>query len=310
LLLSAQSSSFEGRVRIRQPVLSPPATQAPAPQVSQNAAPTSLDLGDGPQGKLLLMYLIAESMLGKKINLLHIPGSRSAAAVTPPNHGQGSASIARARTTQVEIDGQQTRFRAQGQVDTADGRHIQFTASLSLSREFVGVSASEGTPNAQDPLVLNFDGKGVQLKSGQTTPFDLNGDGQTEPIPVLAPGSGILFDDKNGDGIANNGTELFGPQSGDGFADLAQLDTDSNGWIDSGDPVFGELRVWFQSGAGPGKSYTLSDLGVGAISVANVATPFDLRTPGNALLGQIRSTGIYLREDGEAGTVSHVDLSV
>jgi hypothetical protein len=129
-------------------------------------------------------------------------------------------------------------------------------------------------------------------------------------VPVVARGSGILFADRNGDGAANGGTELFGPQSGDGFGELAQQDADGNAWIDEGDPVFGELRVWFQDGAGPGAVYNLTDLGIGAISTSSVETPFDLRTEENVLLGQIRRSGVYLQQDGQAGIISHVDLSI
>jgi hypothetical protein len=35
-----------------------------------------------------------------------------------------------------------------------------------------------------------------------------------------------------------NGAELFGARSGDGFAELAALDGDGNGWIDEGDAAW------------------------------------------------------------------------
>ena len=134
-----------------------------------------------------------------------------------------------------------------GSVETADGKRIDFQTDLTMSRRFVEVVTGNGAPaGKQDPLVLNFDGKGVRRLRDRFG-FDLNGDDQSEPAPQVAPG-GILFADRNGDGAANDGTELFGPRSGDGFGELAQQDTDENGWIDQGDPVLGELRVWFQDG--------------------------------------------------------------
>lgn len=42
----------------------------------------------------------------------------------------------------------------------------------------------------------------------------------------------VLSLDQNGNGEIDNGTELFGTKSGDGFADLARYDLDYNGWID------------------------------------------------------------------------------
>ena len=39
-------------------------------------------------------------------------------------------------------------------------------------------------------------------------------------------------------------------------------------------------------------------------------TLFDLKDSNNALLGQIRSSSVYLTDDGKAGTVQQVDLTV
>ncbi len=36
----------------------------------------------------------------------------------------------------------------------------------------------------------------------------------------------------------NDGSELFGTSSGDGFKDLATYDEDENGWIDENDSIF------------------------------------------------------------------------
>lgn len=74
--------------------------------------------------------------------------------------------------------------------------------------------------------------------------FDLDCDGKEEEISSLGKGSGFLALDKNGDGIINDGTELFGTKSGDGFADLAEYDEDGNGWIDEDDGIFSQLRIW------------------------------------------------------------------
>ncbi len=244
-------------------------------------------------------------MLGKKIHLMPGPGQGAPAAAAVAQQ----APQPEVRSVEVRVEGEQVRFQAQGSVTTADGRQIEFRSDLALSRQFVEVVAgAAATPsgNKQDPLVLNFDGRGVRLLADRAS-FDLNSDGQAEQVPLVATGSGVLFLDRNGDGVATNGSELFGPRTGDGFGELAQADSDANGWIDEADPVYGELRVWFQDG-GAGRVYGLAELGVGAISTASVATQFDLRTSGNALLGQIRASGVYLRENGQAGVISHVDL--
>lgn len=305
LQLAAESFLSREQVRIR--LASPPATPARTPvgQASVQATP-SFDFGDEADGRLLLMRLVVEKMLGSKVHLFHVSGKGGAGAGEEP---KGNAPAAQVRTIQVRAEAEQVQFQAKGSVQTADGRQIDFQATLTLSRQFVEVVTGDGAASGKDPLVLNFDGRGVRLL-GDRMDFDLNGDGQSEAVPVVAPGSGVLFADRNGDGVANDGTELFGPQTGNGFSELARQDADGNAWIDEGDPVFGELRVWFQDAAGPGAVYSLADLGIGAISTSSVGTPFDLRTEGNVLLGQLRRSGVYLQEDGQAGIISHVDLAV
>ncbi|MFN0168529.1 MAG: VCBS repeat-containing protein [Bryobacteraceae bacterium] len=304
LELSAQSSLSRELIRIRQ--VSPPATPARAIVDRVVVGATASDFGDNADGQLLLMRLVVEMMMGRRVHLFHVAGKGRAVEVQPPKADPPQGEV---RSLQVRVEAEQVRFHARGSVATADGRRIDFQSDLALSRQFVEIVTSEEASGQQDPLVLNFDGRGVRLL-GDRIGFDLNGDGQSEAVPLVAPGSGILFADRNGDGVATDGTELFGPRSGSGFDELARQDSDENGWIDEGDPVFGELRVWFQAAAGSGSTYTLTDLGIGAISTSRVETPFDLRSTGNVLLGQIRSSGVYLREDGKAGTVSQVDLAV
>jgi hypothetical protein len=161
----------------------------------------------------------------------------------------------------------------------------------------------------KDPLVLNFEGTAAQLTS-QRFAFDLDADGQTDSINFVAGGSGFLALDRNEDGSINDGSELFGAKSGDGFAELATFDADKNGWIDENDAVYEQLRVWTKDSTGNDQLATLKQANVGAISLARVATPFDIKDTTNSLQGQIRSSGIFLQEDGGMGTVQQIDLTV
>lgn len=161
----------------------------------------------------------------------------------------------------------------------------------------------------KDPLVLNFGGNAAQLLD-QRFSFDLDADGTAENINRLAAGSGFLVFDRNGDRRANDGSELFGPRSGDGFADLEALDDDGNGWIDENDAAWKKLYVWTPDAAGAGELRSLGSAGVGAIALARLDTPFAIRDAENRALGQVRSSSIYLTEDGAAGSIQQVDLSV
>lgn len=209
-------------------------------------------------------------------------------------------------------EAEQTNFSASGTVTTADGREIKFDLQLSMSRQYheeSDISLRLGDAARKiDPLVLNFAGNAAQL-TDQRFAFDLNADGNTEQINLLAPGSGFLAFDRNGDGKINNGSELFGPTSGDGFQELAALDGDQNGWIDENDASYKQLALWTPDKSGKDTLRSLSDAGVGAIALSRIATPFDLKTNGNQLLGEIRTSGIFLHETGTAGTIQQIDLT-
>lgn len=211
--------------------------------------------------------------------------------------------------TEVE----QTNFNASGSIRTADGQTLQFSLALQMSRYYHEESSTHiqigNAARTQDPLVLNFAGTAARLSS-QRFQFDLNADGQNESINFAAPGSGFLAIDRNGDGVINNGSELFGTQSGNGFADLALLDADHNGWIDESDPAYEQLRVWTKDASGNDRLGTLKQAGVGALNLASTATPFALKDANNALLGQIVSSGVFLSDNGQVGTIQQVDLTV
>lgn len=215
---------------------------------------------------------------------------------------------------EVYSEAEQTTFSATGTVRTADGKEIAFTLQLSMSRSYyeesnVSLRLGDAARRQKDPLILDFAGGAGQL-SDQRFSFDIDADGKADSINRLAPGTGFLALDRNGDGRINDGSELFGTRSGDGFADLAAYDDDGNGWIDEADAVYAQLRVWTPDADGGGALRTLQEADVGAIGLARVDTPFAIRGAGNDSLGQVRSSGIFLRESGGAGTIQQVDLSV
>ncbi len=199
---------------------------------------------------------------------------------------------------------EQTRVCARGEVKTADGRCIAFDFRLDMARSFERHQKlnTSGEIELKDPLVINFSGSAAALDEVRID-FDLDADGQPEQIPGIGQGNGFLVFDRNDNGRADDGSELFGALSGNGFADLASLDADGNGWVDEGDPDFSRLHVW--QGADFG---TLAQHGIGALGTAAVNAPFSLKTSQNELLGEIRAVGIYLRESGEVGSLQQLDL--
>lgn len=203
-----------------------------------------------------------------------------------------------------------TAYSTQGTVRCADGREISFNLNLNMSRsfqEYYEENFRSVDAVMCDPLVINLDGNIAEL-SDQTFFFDIDGDGEMDEINKLAGGSGYLALDKNGDGIINDGTELFGTASGNGFADLAEYDTDGNGFIDEGDEIWSRLKIWTMDEDGNQQLVSLAESGVGAICLQNSATDFALTGQDNQMKGMIRNTGFFLYENGLAGTVQHVDV--
>ena len=203
-----------------------------------------------------------------------------------------------------------TNFSTQGTVRTSDGREITFQVNVGMSREFQQQYQEElkmSQLQLTDPLVINLDGDVADV-SDQTFFFDLDGDGVLDKVNQLGSGSGFLALDKNGDGTINDGTELFGTASGNGFKDLARYDDDGDGWIDEDDAVWSKLRIWCKDENGKDVLYSLAESGVGAICLQNVGTEFTQQAQDGSVKGVVRNTGVFLYENGTAGTVQHVDL--
>lgn len=209
------------------------------------------------------------------------------------------------------VESESTAVSGCGKVTTSDGRCLDFAFSLAMARETASSTqyGASGKLVLQDPLVLNFAGTAAELDGKTRIDFDLDSDGRMERIPGLSAASGYLVLDRNRNGRADDGSELFGVASGDGFADLARFDDDKNGWIDENDPVFADLRLWL-GGSDAGQLSNLQDKDVGAIWLGSVDSAFSRRDAAGELLGEIRATGVFLRENGGVGSVQQVDLAV
>lgn len=244
------------------------------------------------------------------------------------------------RVTTVEmrhVEEEATSFSGQGIAKTEDGREIDFNVDFSLSRRLTkaaGISMPSAV-NFIDPLVINV-GSDVTSISDQSFFFDLDCDGVEEKVAGLGAGSGFLTYDRNGDGVVNDGSELFGTKSGDGFADLAEFDSDGNGWIDENDEAYGKLQVWLRDEDGTDRLLSLQEADVGAIFLGSVATEFteyqgqgvngykpdseegqsvEVRnafTPvaaGLTVAAMMRASGLFLKESGGVGTMHQIDLA-
>lgn len=285
-----------GRVRI----------QPPTDDMIRLSAMTPAGGSGEPAAIESLAALIVEVMSGRRIKWLgsFSTGAAPSAPMTVRDSAGPAAPQPVQQWLQLHSEAERTVFHAEGAVESADGRNIRFSARLDMQREFSSATLVAGPAQSTDPLVINLDGGPARLSGGKIS-FDLNSDGHPENISFVADGSGFLVLDANGDGKVNDGSELFGPRTGRGFGELAACDADRNGWIDETDPVYERLRVWDRNGL-----FTLVEKGIGAIATSSAETPFALRDDANQPQGDIRRTGIYLTEDGDAGTIQQVDLAV
>ena len=208
-------------------------------------------------------------------------------------------------------ENQSMSFHTGGYVQCEDGRTIDFGLDVEMTASFTQYYKEEGI-SAQamcDPLVLNFEGNVAGL-SDMKFKFDLDADGTEDEISTLAGGNGFLALDLNNDGRINDGSELFGTKSGNGFADLSQYDEYGNGFIDENDSVFDRLKIWIKDENGEDVLYNLKEKNVGAIYLGNVNTDFVMRGMEGNVNGALRRSGAFLYEDGSgAGVISHLDIA-
>lgn len=265
--------------------------------------------------RLLTLARMIEALTGQPVRLrAWAPGSADpatppAASAAPAAPGAGVGLVYERRETRVQTETLQVQ--AQGVVQTADGQTLQISLSLRLSHTQIDERLERLSFGAavamKDPLVIHFDGP-VGALSDVRFDFDLDADGQNDALPFVGSGSGFVALDRNGNGQIDTGRELFGAQSGDGFADLAALDDDGNGWIDATDAVFDRLQVWRLGADAVPRLQGLADAGVGALYLGRAAGDFALRDAQQAELGRVRATGLYLNTQGQAGVLQQVDL--
>ena len=109
----------------------------------------------------------------------------------------------------------------------------------------------QSKPSMGDPLVLDLTGNGIDLVSvaSSSAYFDFSGSGFAVHTGWIGSGQGLLVTTPTNGGSIISADNVLGAKSGNAFADLAILDSNGDGVIDSSDASFASLRVWIDNGA-------------------------------------------------------------
>ena len=183
---------------------------------------------------------------------------------------------------------------------------------------------------AIDPLIIDLDRDGFNIEKLENgTHFDLDNNSFAEKVNWTRK-DGFLALDLNGNGVIDNGGELFGDRTlladgsyaSGGFAALSQYDLNNDGVIDANDEIFSRLKVWTDRN-GDGIStedeiMTLEEAGISSIDLNS--TDVNAETGTEAVLGRKGSVHYTDGTTGEAAelwaaallydTVDRLDVDV
>ena len=190
-----------------------------------------------------------------------------------------------------------------------------------------------GASYIPSPIILDLDGDGVETtKQGTGTYFDHDANGFAESTGWVGKDDGLLVRDLDGNGVIDTGRELFGSETllangskaANGFAALAELDSNHDGKIDSSDAAFSTLQIW-QDTNSDGYSNetelkTLAQAGIASINLNYTSTAYTIANPGfgNTNIGwqtdasnnQHRQLGSYTSTDGTTHAATDVWMQV
>lgn len=191
-------------------------------------------------------------------------------------------------------------------INDADGDTSSAILKLDIEAGTQTTQTSESrTIYFSSPLVLDLDGDGIELTDvNNGVVFDIDNDGSKEQTGWVAADDGLLTLDRNGDGVINDQSELFGNTDGadDGFARLSSFDSNEDGQITADDEVWSELNVWQdtnQDGVSDANELlSLDQIGIVSINL-NAEQPEGLYIEGN----WISHVSDFTFADGTTGEV-------
>ncbi len=165
----------------------------------------------------------------------------------------------------------------------------------------------------KSPVVLDLDGdKVLSISVDKQVLFDHEGHGELRATGWVDPGDALLVRDLNGNGLIDNGTELFGTgtrldngkPATNGYAALHRLDTNRDGTLNNLDAAFDQLQLWLDKNSNghteARELHSLSYEGIVAVSLkASASTRVDA---GN----RVALLSSYTTASGDTGLMADV----
>lgn len=226
-----------------------------------------------------------------------------------------------------ELDNQirktESYYNGQNSISDYESKISGIFSDSSLAEDYKSYLNKGGMNEAEksqkyDPLIIDLDGDGIFTKSRESgVYFDFDGDGFKEKTAWVDDGDGMLVYDRDGNGIIDDGSELFGDKTvlsngslaANGFEALAELDSNSDGIINKEDERFNQLRVWIDKNSDgisqADELFTLDELGIESISLGKKA--FNKTENGGNIVANIAAINYKDNTKGEIGEI-HFDI--
>jgi len=296
--------------------------------------------------KVKLIKLILESYLGKDLSIdlsqLDFRNSKQQSLAdteklsdlntssNPKNEllnidGQQFNSDDNITVTNSNVELQYLSYQVQGQFSLND-QNITLDYQFDLSSKYASKTTITTTAAAlKDPLIIQFGAQGIGEINGETE-LDINNDKNLNSLPIFSGDVGYLVFDKNDNKTVDNGSELFGPTSNNGFSELAQLDSNNNGFFDSQDNAYQRVYIWQPqqdnssnntSNIIPKKGnnnqqelVSLAHAGVSAIYLDAIDTPFNFRNQNGDITAQLRQSSFAITDNNQAVGIHQIDVQI
>ena len=178
-------------------------------------------------------------------------------------------------------------------IDTSTAGGMYFNSGESMFWDEDSFSSQSWSNSFIDPLVIKISDGAVHTTNlqGSSVMFDMQANGHKVRTGWITPDHAFLVRDRNHNGVIDDSSEMFSDRTSrtasTGFAALAQLDSNRNGWVDFRDKMFKDLLLWtdinIDGVTQKGELRTLAEFGIDYFVVAK-PTAKNVYDNGNLIL--------------------------